>query len=1452
MTKNVSRDLFQPRKHYAGTRFAQGRVLLDSDFNEGARLTEARQRAVALDLVGPHSTLDQGFSVGQPWPEGDRPSQTSPLRAGQELTPQTVRLAGEDRAILPVTLRKGSSFVGGERYFLARSEHVAFQRDFLQMKASDLPAAQVEGAFRHLYYLHTWEQLVGAEEDVELEEPWFRGASPSVRVRKMRRVELFDGVQETDVSCELAFQRLLSERYSESAGHRFNPRTQELESTGRLQLSFARGRSADPCAPPEPNVRRYLGLGNVTLHILLSQRDRFVWTTSEPKLFRVLVRGLGSPEGEVSVELLDEPENDEQLPLRHRVVELLPFGALLEGGNLPAVEWSPHARKVADEVGIFARVSGDYDRDTARFPVDAPNLLTELGGLAREWDEAHPDADLLNTTELPPDVIPLYARLWHFAESEQDIELPCSSELEGEGLGETGVIPLFHSSGRRGDYWIAALRGDTPTWVIPQDLRTQSEGVPPHGPLRRLAPIGVVSGQDLEVTRSVDCRPRIRRATESGCVTTTVGDGVLSIGDHLSVQAAIDSLPSEGGRITVRPGIYRERIRILGRRNVILQGCGESSVIEAPLSSPLATVLEVNQSEGITITGFRMHSIDQRALFAQSVIDLSLSSIGFFSGVRENGAFTVRATNVNAPLVELRAVSAAQIRGCSFETAQRPGLWIGRSEVVNCLALDLRGGREQGPEARQPLLCIDSSALVQVQDSRILGFAQVGLAVRGTRSQDVELSDLRVEGHEHSYQGAVYEARSPVDLEDGARLSLLRSQIWMDGSPSDHAAIVVHGEDIQLVGNRVFVAERALNPNATNSSVGAWAFGGVQIRGDSLGIELLRNQIVGGVGHGITLGSVLFRPASSPLASPTGRARQNASARQGAGRGQVIFDDQNLVLDQDVAQGFSDVDGEDYLPVNEGALEDLTILDNRIEEMQGSGISVLTVLGLSQRGGELIEVRRCLIEGNTIRGNLRRPGPTLPLASTIFPFPASTVDGNVSVPVLVWGGIVLSSASDGIDIRNNAIENNAVAVEEQDSTLISPVCGVFVLLGDGVNIEGNRVTHNGRMAPRAEFPSPPEPPSVRALLPGIRAGIAVLLAGAPNAQRMNQVSPLLSGSRLPPTSASSLRVANNTVLQPEGRALLAVGTGPMAIEGNFFSSLGFHGSNQNQDRFAVGDVVFVQNLGKPWEALGIRAKDLNLNPAASPPAPYPPGKEQGFVRFNAPESAARYLLNTAPNSPRLFVGEGGQLLFTNNQVTYDFEVKRLPVGRTPAPLGFFTAALFGLDQVTVTGNQFGFRLRRSSELGSPPPADTVLTGFQGDYFAQVFVSGGMVQVSRNRCASGLKISKLSLLAYGELATSVSLNQCTHEYMALLQYQDPSITPTPTNGGVLFTDKYNIVLDPQQPPQNTSSSSDWEQSLPPVQSVPISSATLRSFKLSIESRFVRLLRRGFRVWRETSP
>ncbi len=112
--KDISRYLHQPRKRYAGVRLQQGRLLLDSDFNESARLVAEERREVLLDFLGASASPDQGFSLGQPV-SAPIPAQSSALSPGDALPVATVALGEETVEARNPSVRAGSYYLGGRR-----------------------------------------------------------------------------------------------------------------------------------------------------------------------------------------------------------------------------------------------------------------------------------------------------------------------------------------------------------------------------------------------------------------------------------------------------------------------------------------------------------------------------------------------------------------------------------------------------------------------------------------------------------------------------------------------------------------------------------------------------------------------------------------------------------------------------------------------------------------------------------------------------------------------------------------------------------------------------------------------------------------------------------------------------------------------------------------------------------------------------------------------------------------------------------------------------------------------------------------------------------------------------------------------------------------------------------------------------------------------------------------
>jgi hypothetical protein len=127
----------------------------------------------------------------------------------------------------------------------------------------------------------------------------------------------------------------------------------------------------------------------------------------------------------------------------------------------------------------------------------------------------------------------------------------------------------------------------------------------------------------------------------------------------------------------------------------------------------------------------------------------------------------------------------------------------------------------------------------------------------------------------------------------------------------------------------------------------------------------------------------------------------------------------------------------------------------------------------------------------------------------------------------------------------------------------------------------------------------------------------------------------------------------------------------------------------------------------------------------------------------------------------MFVGEGGRISFTDNQVVLAWATpyRRSLKTKQAAPLSYFAVALVGLDHVAVTGNQFGMSLGAvtgtNGSAWTPP-----IQSETEPALAQVMVIGATLDVSRNRIASSVEDVSASLITFAEALSVVSLNQTT--------------------------------------------------------------------------------------------
>ena len=671
---DVTRLLKGQRQHYVGGRVLQGRPLLECDDNEDRRARADDFTAAIREVAGLRGSPDDGFLPD--------------LVPGQVVASKLVRFGALVQAyVLDYPLKPGSMQLAGWRFEQEAPASVVFQREFLQMGPAAAPLAQI-GTQRQFSILRAWEQPVSAIEDSELFEPALHGADGALRSRRMRRVE----TRTVDAEdCALAFDEVL-----ETLGHKdtvsYVPETGLLQSNARLQLTFGSEPPGD-CPGCDPLLRgQYLGSADQAIRIMLASSGSYVWATDDSApLYRAKLIFDGSG---ARVEMLSPPKDSFHEPKADRVVEFLPWSALLENGTPSGGKGFDQPlsnEKVAERVGVLGTVDTPYDPDDRSFharldtealqafglatpktlaksPEAAAQKAVKTGNppgqevIALEWDPAHPNAAELNpgSDADGAEIGYVYLRFWHVKRPGQGVAIPLGAGLP---LGATGVVPVFSGKGRRGDFWRASLRVAKRDTILPWAIM-ESGGLPPDGPIEAVMPLALVVwrslfGQSHEVLSIEDCRPNLPAITNRGCCTHVVGHGAGA--RYASVQAAIDALPVSGGRICIREGDFSGDFHLSGRENVLIEGCGDRTVLLSGEDGGEALATLASDSGGrVTMRNLSLRAAGQIAVALQGE-SIALQDLRILSAPSEAAPAGNAICGID--------VSKCDIRGCRITMA---------------------------------------------------------------------------------------------------------------------------------------------------------------------------------------------------------------------------------------------------------------------------------------------------------------------------------------------------------------------------------------------------------------------------------------------------------------------------------------------------------------------------------------------------------------------------------------------------------------------------------------------------------------------------------------------------------------------------------------------------------------------------------------------------------------
>ncbi|WP_129793256.1 DUF6519 domain-containing protein [Sphingosinicella sp. CPCC 101087] len=781
MTVDISRVRFDPRNNYAWTIEQQGRVRLDADSLEGEAIQDRRWRSETFDIL-------------------DRVALPAAL-------PDSFRIdvvAGE------IVIQPGRLYVDGLQAENHGNAPFAWNPILAERQGMGVVPFDEQpwrpgfapgplGPGRHIFYLDVWQRTVTYLEDPTLIEPAV-AVDTTGRGQTVWQVRELDDVG--DAGCATPDGEV--------------PGWLDIvtPSAGRLSSRAHVGPPQnDPCLLPPGSG--YTGLENRLYRVEIHDRDpagafRFKWAIHNAT---------------VATAILSLPAGDVLRVARVARDDVMRFNP----GDW--VEVTDDRRELEGTPGIFRQVQSVDDgaqtvtlgaalpAGTLAFDGAGPELDQAFHPRLRKWDQSgvvrDSDGNMLVDLGAPGSagLIP--------------VPPPGTFVQLGDGVEVSFSLDPAGGAFRPGDHWLFTAR--TAGRVVETLVEAPPLGI--HHHYCRLAVVEVPAGGAPQVVE--DCRPR---PTESvGCCTVVVQPGD-------SIQAAIDSLPDEGGCVCLKSGLHAIAAPILiDRGNVSLHGESLGAVVQGSGGSSLLNVFAPGQP------GIRVHGITWREGEASG--GTAMIAIRGTSGmVFEDNRLQSFARGGSVGVIALQAQDLC-IVGCEIE-----GVAIGVHLDRGCADVEVSSNRiaTTGISANQP--------------------TTIGIFARGLIGPLVaERNDI-----EQAVNGIILNDTlegPPQSLAIGSRLAANRialiaapaggqASFGIDAAP---AAVIVSGNRIEHQGGRITAIRVAGDGSIVDANVirsAADAVGqsvavtvGFGEDNEYLPVErvIVTENIVEGAQHGITV-----------------------------------------------------------------------------------------------------------------------------------------------------------------------------------------------------------------------------------------------------------------------------------------------------------------------------------------------------------------------------------------------------------------------------------------------------------------------------------------------------------------------------------------------------------------------------------------------------------------------
>lgn len=579
--------------------------------------------------------------------------------------------------------------------------------------------------------------------------------------------------------------------------------------------------------------------------------------------------------------------------------------------------------------------------------------------------------------------------------------------------------------------------------------------------------------------------------------------------------------------------------------------------------------------------------------------------------------------------------------------------------------------------------------------SRVQAVVQGNNALPGfmiSNSTDITVEDLAIESG----------PRSAVQINNARHVNILRNLIQMREIQTVWQAIFSRGDDILIQSNTIEVRRNQPIPTTIPPAIGQpnapagvntptvppvytgdVTRGGIQLGGGSDRVKILDNIIQGGIWNGITLGSLRLVGSNDPDDTPDTPGSEDP-----------CFPCRPPDLTEE-----DDPNNPNERFESAGDLYDIKIGRNRITDMGINGISVVRFWNLVQQP-EMVGVHGLHIYDNYITRCMWRNLAQVTQAMIFF---------------IAYGGIALAKVSDLRILRNEIVLNG--------NSHIQPICGVFAIIVQGLQLDDNRIIDNG---PKTQEP-------VANAQTGIRGGVhiwAIMPMVEPTSwSSSNSLDFLRQRGR---SALPTVSMRDNIIVAPLGRSVTFFSLGQVVVARNRLVSQGSTGRGLD----VISATVLIGNFGLSNEwTLGLLLALILLILDSI----------RGQGRDNLCAIAIILgLINLedlgsfAPPFIRRWAT--GKTLISENQITLDV------ADHPDFEFQISSILIFSLDDLAVVDNQ--------CEISST----TVFS------YIDALLIGGSVRVADNRFAETWMRTFLSAWSIGLMNTTTD-NQATHCMLA---------------------------------------------------------------------------------------